>query len=323
MTEAIVDRLLRSEEPSVRYKVLVNVLGEDESAAKIKQLREKIKGCSRVKLLLSERRADGTTPYHPYQKWRGAHWILATLADLGYPSGDESLRPMLERSYKWLLSERHAESIRTIEGRVRRCGSQESNCVYYSLALGLADERTDELAQRLIKWQWPDGGWNCDKRPEAVNSSYHESIIPLRALSLYARLKGNEEAKEAADRAAELFLKRRLYKRQKDGKVMSKSFVDLFYPPYWHYGILIGLKVMAESGYIGDERCSDALDLLESKQLPDGGFPAERRYYETATPAKPSGRELVDWGGVSKTRSNEFVTADALFILRAAGRLQL
>ena len=278
MTEAIINQLLGSNEPSIRYKVRVNVLGEDPNTPKIKELRDEIRDSPRVKQLLSERQPDGTIPHHPYSKWFGAHWILATLADIGYPHRDESLLPMRDQVYGWLLSAEHQKAIRTINGRVRRCASQESNCVYSTLTLGIADERTDELVRRLIDWQWPDGGWNCDKRPEAVNSSYHESIIPLRALALYAKLKGSDEAEKAARRASDLFLKRRLFRRQRDGKAIGPSYVQLSYPPYWHYGVLIGLEVMAESGFIHDERCTDALDLLESKRLPDGGFPAEKRY---------------------------------------------
>ena len=76
---------------------------------------------------------------------------------------------------------------------------------------------------------------------------------------------------------------------------------------------------MAEAGFIHDPRCRDALDLLESKRLPDGGFPAEESFYRVRAEPR-TGRELVDWGGVSKTRMNEFVTADALGVLGAAGR---
>ena len=93
-----------------------------------------------------------------------------------------------------------------------------------------------------MRWQWPDGGWNCDKNPDAVNSSFMESLIPLRALALYSRLTGSEEAKGASKLAAEIFLKRRLYRRQRDGRIMNRSFVELHYPCYWHYDILFGLK---------------------------------------------------------------------------------
>jgi len=323
MTHTIIDRLLKSNEPSIRYKVRVNVLGEEPNSARIAELRGKIRNAARVKQLLSERQPDGRIPHHPYKKWFGAHWILATLADIGYPPGDESLLPMRDQVYEWLFVIGHRKGIRTINGRVRRCASQEGNCVYSMLTLGIADERTDDLVRRLIRWQWPDGGWNCDKRPQAINSSYHESVIPLRSLALFAKLRGSDEARAAAERAAELFLKRRLFRRQSDGSVIKPSFVELLYPPYWHYGVLFGLRVIAEAGFVHDERCRDALDLLESKRLPDGGFPAEKRYYKPITRNRVSGQDLVDWGGASNRRANEWATADALYILRAAGRLKL
>ena len=144
-----------------------------------------------------------------------------------------------------------------------------------------------------------------------------ESLIPLRALALHARR--NERSRAAAERAAEVFLGRRMYKSRRGGRVIAEDFVRLHYPCYWHYDILFGLRVMAEAGFVMDERCEEALGLLESKRLPDGGFPAEKRYYRLGE--KPAtGRSLVDWDGAGKRRANEFVTADALYVLKESGR---
>ncbi len=316
----IADHLLDSTEPSVQYKVLVNVLGEKPESPKISKLQEEIKSSPRVKLLLSERRKNGEIPHHPYRKWYGAHWVLATLADIGYPAKDKSLIPLREQVLNWLFSEDHQKYIRMINGRTRRCASQESNALYSLLTLGLADERTEELANRLIKWQWLDGGWNCDRDPKASNSSFWESLIPLRALSLHAKITSSRKSKEAAKRTSEVFLKRHLFKRQKDGKIMNEQFLQLHYPCYWRYDILFGLKVMAEAGFVKDKRCEDALDILESKRLPDGGFPAEAKFYRVSDKSSTS-CSRVDWGGTSKRRMNEFITADALFVLKKAGRL--
>jgi hypothetical protein len=262
---------------------------------------------------------------HAYQKWAGAHWVLASLADNFYPPGDGSLAPLREQEYDWLLSPDHLKkALQIIDGRARRCASQEANCVYSLLALGLDDERTDVLARRLLDWQWPDGGWNCDKRPEAHNSSFMETLIPLRALALYARVRKDDAAQAAVARAASVFLKRRLFKRQSDGTVIQEEFTKLHYPCYWHYDILFGLKVMAEAGLVRDPRCADALDLLESMCLPDGGFPATGRYFRVYDPslggAAGPGTDLYDWGPQSAKKMNEFVTVDALFVLREAGR---
>jgi hypothetical protein len=237
---------------------------------------------------------------------------------MGYPAGDDFL-PLRDAVYEWLLSESHSKGIKTVDGRVRRCASQEGNALYSTLRLGIADSRADELASRLMVWQWPDGGWNCDKNPSAGVSSFHETLLPMRGLALYAERTGSRKARSAVRKAAEVFLVRRMFKGRRDGKVISRDFTKLHYPSYWHYDILSGLKVMAEAGLIGDPRCSEALDLVESKRLPCGGFPAEGKYYK-ARPGKGSQRSAVDWGGGDKRRMNEFVTADVLALLAAAGR---
>jgi hypothetical protein len=247
--------------------------------------------------------------------------VLAALAELGYPPGDDSLIPLREQVYAWLLSAGHRSGVKVLAGRARRCASQEGNALFALLTLGLADERTEELVQGLLQWQWPDGGWNCDKNPEAIHSSFMESLLPLRGLALHARCTGSGRSRQAAERAADVFLKRELFKRRSDGRVIDEEFITLHYPWYWHYDILFGLKVMTEAGWLGDERCLAALDLLESRQLADGGFAAEKKYYQSNPKAK-TGRSLVDWGGTSRRKMNEFVTVEALFVLKAAERIK-
>ncbi|MFZ0543817.1 MAG: hypothetical protein WAM60_00165 [Candidatus Promineifilaceae bacterium] len=315
--DKVIEKLLDSDEPAIRYKVMVNVLGCDPDSAECRQLRQEIKASPRAEKLLSGWEWRSHMSPGPYRKWGGAHWVLADLADIGYPPGDEALIPLREHVLHWLFSKKHQDKIKAINDRVRRCASQEGNALYYLLTLGLADGRTDELAANLVKWQWPDGGWNCDKNPDACHSSFMESLIPLRGLALHARLTGNRQSQAAAKRAAEIFLKRRLFQRQSDGSIIDEDFVRLHYPCYWHYDILFGLKVMAEAGFIGDDRCREALNLLESKRLPDGGFPAEKAYYRV-TDKPVSNRSLVSWGDTSKRQMNEFVTADALYVLKAA-----
>jgi hypothetical protein len=275
------------------------------------------RGQEAARALLSERDAEGRIAGHPYDKWRGAHWVLSMLADIGYPAGDEGLIPLRDQVLEWLLRRQP----RTVDGRVRVCCSIEGNAVWYLLKLGLADERVDRLVERMLEWQWPDGGWNCDLKADGKTSSFMETLIPLRALALYAERRGASTAREAARGAAEVFLSRRLFRRRTDGSVIHPTFLRLHYPCYWHYDILFGLRVMAEAGFIGDERCAEALDLLESKRLPEGGWPAEEQYYQVG-PQAESRQSLVDWGGASKRVMNEWVTAQALAALEAAKRIQ-
>src|SRR2546427_3716658 len=289
----IVDHLADSTHPAVQYKFRTDVLGEDPDYGNLRKIQSRIRLSQLTKKLLSQRERDGMIPYHPYAKWYGAHWVLADLADLHYPVGDKSLLAFREQEYEWLFSDSHLETAPFSESRSgtvfssdrpRIHASMEANAVFSLLRLGLNDERTNQLVDRLLKTQWPDGGWNCDRRPPPANptiSSFHETITPLRALALHAEITKSPRSRVNAKRAAEVFLKRRMYKRQRDCRIMEHSFTQLHYPPYWHYDILFGLKVLTEAGLIRDKRCVDALDLLESKLLKNGGFPAEARYYHT------------------------------------------
>lgn len=305
-----------SAEPALAWKVAVDVLGASEDSPEACCAQAEVRDAPLVRELI----AKCDRQHSPYKKWDGAHWVLSILGDLGYPPGDEALRPLIDDTFSCYLSKAHERYIQRIDGRVRRCASQEGYAAWSSLRLGFADSRTEELVSRLLKWQWPDGGWNCDKHPEADSSSFMETLIPLRALALYAKVTGEAKVRTAVEHAAEVFSTRQLFKRRSDSQVMNPHFAILHYPCYWHYDILFGLKVLAEAGFIGDPRCVAALDLLESKCLPDGGFPAEASYTRQTRP-QLSGYSPVNWGGISRKKMNPFVTADALYVLRMAGRL--
>jgi hypothetical protein len=212
-------------EPVIRWKTIINLMGNEPTSPEVQRAKVEFASSQIIQRLLSDRNGDGLIPYHPYDKWFGAHWVLSLLADFSFPKGNEALKPLLNQSYCWLLSKEHEKNIRMINGRVRRCASQEGNCIYYSLVLGLADERTEELANRLLKWQWDDGGWNCDKRSEASTSSFNETLIPLRGLTWYAKTSGDPKIEKAVSRAAEVFLKRHLFKRMRDENVIDRNFM--------------------------------------------------------------------------------------------------
>ncbi|HEV8338777.1 MAG TPA: hypothetical protein VGR25_03860 [bacterium] len=259
---------------------------------------------------------------------------MATLADLGYPPGDRTLMPLRDQLLDHWLAPRYfrefevgskaksyeIRGVPVMQGRHRRCASQQGNALFAIVTLGLANTRTEALVERLLHWQWPDGGWNCDRNPRADTSSFMETLTPLRGLVAFANQGGESRVRQAIKRAAGVFLDRQLFRRRSNGALISREFVELHYPLYWHYDILGGLKVMAEAGMSRDRRCQPALDLLQDKQLADGGFPAERRYY-TVSKRIVLGAEVVDWGGTSKRVSNPWVTVNALTVLKAAGRL--
>ncbi len=104
------------------------------------------------------------------------------------------------------------------------------------------------LADRLIGWQWPDGGWNCDRHPEAHHSSVNESLPPIWGLHEYAAVTGDARARDAALRGAEFLLDHRVFRSHTTGDVMHRRVVDIRWPAYWHYDILQALLVLSRLG---------------------------------------------------------------------------
>jgi hypothetical protein len=148
----------------------------------------------------------------------------------------------------------------------------------------------------------------------------YETLLPMRGLHAYGVAHNDAGAHDAARTAAEVLLSRRLIFRRSTGALIRGDWAKLHYPVYWHYDVLAALKGIAELGLVGDPRCVDGLDLLQRKQLPTGGWAAEAKYYRVAGQLESSGVDYVSWGGVSAHRMNEWVSADALAVLTAAGR---
>lgn len=321
----IIKELLNSINPTIRYKTQIMLLDEPTESIGIKKLEEEIKTSPMATALLSTLQKDGTIHTNPYKKWQGPMWTLVSLAHIDYPQGLPFLHPIRDQVYDWLLEDKHLKFPRSYlipgqENRFRRCASQEAYVIWFTLKLGIADERTDTLVQRLIEWQWPDDGWNCDKREAAKKSSLIETFIPVFALNYYGKLKNDKTALNVSNRAAEVLLKRKLYKSHATGKVIHKNFTLLSYPNFFNYNILTTLKIMADVDLIHDERCNDALELLISKKLTNGGFPLERRITKTTTELVTRG-SYADWGVSGKKKHNEFVTVESLYVLKKVNRL--
>jgi hypothetical protein len=316
--DGLLARFAASDDPVLAYKARLlaawPLAGLQEASEEAEALRGGIATSPMALALLSGREPDGTIRTHPYKKWQGPHWTLVSLALIDYPPGDRSLLPMMEQVYAWLLA-REIPGRRTPPGqesRARFCASMEANAIWYSIRLGLDDERTAQLARTLIRWQWPDGGWNCDDRATAV-SSFQETAIPVRGLWAFGQRYGDAPALEAVARASELLLARRLLWRRRDGRLIEPDWgghVDRIHFPVQFYDVLFALQVMAEVGRIGDGRCTDALRLLESKRLPDGGFPLEESNATKADKIVSRG-SFAGWGPTGKRRANPLVSLAA------------
>jgi hypothetical protein len=246
--------------------------------------------------------------HHPYKKWQGAHWRLVSFVELGGHDHPTAVA-MLEHVLDWLCEPARLRTVPVIEGRARRCASQEGNAVFVASALGHA-ESVAPLVTELVKWQWDDGGWNCDRRPSATHSSFHETVWPLRGLLAYHRAVGDPVALHAAQRAAELLLRHRLYRSARTKAVINRAWLDVHWPPYWHYDVLQGLRAIAETGHTSRREANDAVAWLRAREQDGRWHTSGRRYW------KPPGSvgsvvEVLDWSELA----SDVVTAQARAVL--------
>lgn len=300
--------------------------GDAEQSPAMRRLRRAIGSSEIGQRLLMGLRGER---FSPYRKWQGPHWTLYSLAELGFPPGEARLLPMRQRVMDWMFARAFLRPPMTVilpdqPDRPRRCASMEGNAIWSQVLLGIVDEAcVPRLVERLVAFQWPDGGWNCDRRPGARTSSVQETLLPLRGLACWARSTGDERAKRSARRAAEFLLERRLLWRKRDGAVIEPEWggpVDRVHYPIRFYDVLSALLVMTEMGLVRDPRCADALDLLESKRLADGTVPVEWTSVRKTDRIESRGT-YADWGPLRKRTGHPLVTVDALYVLREAGRV--
>jgi hypothetical protein len=253
--------------------------------------------------LLSGQHADGGFGVHPYSKWTGSHWRLVSLVELGVPRTSRPARLAAQDVLRWIAAP--SEPV-VVDGRERRHASMEGNALAVCCRLGMArDRRVRHLVEVLLRSQWPDGGWNCDRKPGATHSSFHESLAPIRGLVEYHRATSDSAALVAASAAGELLLRHGLFKTMSTGHAIHPEWLHIHWPQYWHYDFFHGLRAVFSLGRIGDPRAADAVDRLRSLRRADGTWRVGGRpYWHRRT-------EVVDWGD-----ARQVVTPIALGMLQ-------
>jgi hypothetical protein len=322
---AAVEWLASSQEPAVRYRAKTWLLDAGEDDPSLSSDRAAVFDGDNVSTLL-----DFPGPeVSPYRKWWGLHWRLVSLADFDLPVGDRpdvgrAVDAAVDRELTWITNPRHLESVKPIDGLYRADASIEGNALYAASRFGYAgDPRARLLVEKLLEWQWPDGGWNCDRRSSGYRSSFHESWATAIGLATWRDATAKRDAlapdaDAAARRTAELLLDHRLFRTLGGHRQIHSSMAALHWPAYWHYDFLAGLRVLAatDPALLRDPRAADALDLLESRRRPDGRFATTHAWWQAGRHVT-SPTDVVDWG---RGRPSEVLTLHALAVLKFAGR---
>ncbi len=178
--EAAIDWLLGCAEPAIRYLTRRDLLGEEAA-----EDEKSILDGPMVTALLDGQRLDGAFPGHG---WSSTMWRLVSLVELAIPPDE----PRAIAGADWFLDRvlekpHHRGRPTIIDGLHRFCSNREGHALVIAARLGLTDDpRVHRIAEALIEWQWPDGGWNCHRNASGRRSSFQESLAAAWGLHEYA-----------------------------------------------------------------------------------------------------------------------------------------
>ena len=141
------------------------------------------------------------------------------------------------------------------------------------------DQDVSAVVARLLGEQLEDGGWNCDAENGSIRSSFATTINVLEGLLAHERATGGSpKAVAARRRGEEYLLERQLLRRKSTGAVVNPAWLHCSFPTRWHYDVLRALDYFRSAADPPDPRMTEAIDLLRSKQQPDGTWLLENTH---------------------------------------------
>jgi hypothetical protein len=279
-------------DPSIRWQVLEALLSAPAASVTAERARVATEGWGAE--LLAHQDAEGTWAQGLYSpKWVSTTYTMLLLRDLGLPAD----HPQAQQACAVMLDA--AVGPRSRGG----IGWASETCVAGLVlsilsAFEVDDDRLDRFVVHLLREQMSDGGWNCQYRRGADHSSMNTTILALEALVRYERHRARQArrltaVRESQRRGREFLLVHHLYRSHRTGDVIQRSYLRFAFPPQWHFDVLRALDYFRDAGAPRDARLADGIDVVRSKQRPDGRWTLEHRYkardwFQMETVGRPS-----------------------------------
>jgi hypothetical protein len=290
-----VDWLLDSD-PAIRWQVMRDLT--DASPAAIAAERDRVPHEGLGAGILARQGVDGAWHRAGAPDWLPTLFTLQLLRATGVDRADPAVSSAvarLEAGFRW---DEEFGKKPFFEGEVEPCINGGA------LALGAYFGRPIEsLARRLAGEQLDEGGWNCEA-PKSTRSSFHTTICVLEGLLEYERAVGSApEIAAARRRGEEYLLERGLFRRRSTGEVANPAFLELAFPPRYHYDVLRALDYLRAADVRRDARMGEAVQVIESRQQADGRWLLDRAYEEAlAFPLGESVGEPSRWNTLRALR---------------------
>jgi hypothetical protein len=206
------------------------------------------------------------------QPWTATEPTLTLLRAFGVDPGCETVRRAVAQVADHCRWEHAGQPF--FAGEVEPCINGRT------VALGVYFGRDVEgIVARLLGEQLEDGGWNCWAEYGSVRSSFDTTINVLEGLLAHEQATGGSaESIAARRRGEEYLLERKLFRRKSTGEVVNPAWLQCSFPTRWHYDVLRGLEHFRAAGDPPDQRVDEAIQVLRSKEQPDGPWLLENTH---------------------------------------------
>jgi hypothetical protein len=279
----VLDWLLDSD-PAIRWQVLQDLAHAPVEVSSAERARVATEGWGAQLLALQgedgqwaggacfpSRKFRPVSP-EPGQPWTATLPTLQLLRDFGVDPRADRVRWAVAQVRDHCRWEHAGQPF--FSGEVEPCinGRTVTLGVYFG-------QNVDGVVSRLLGEQLGDGGWNCEAENGSVYSSFATTINVLEGLLAHERATGGSaESIAVRRRGEEYLLERRLFRRKSTGEIVNPAWLQFSFPIRWHYDVLRALEYFRLAGDAPDPRMDEAIDLLRSKQQPDGTWLLENTH---------------------------------------------
>ena len=254
--------LTKSDQPSIRYFALRELLGKGNRDTEVRLARSQIPIKGWARQILDAQRPVGTwvsdeSLYRP--KYVCTNWMLLVLSDLGLTKENPRVKKSAEL---WMKRFAKADGGFGVEDDPKSELCIVGNTARALIRFGYEDHpKVQSAIDWLVKNQKDNGGWHCFG-DEGVIDAWEG----MSAFASYPRQKWTRSVKNSVEKGAEFYLERRLHR---EGRAYAPWY-RLHYPAQYFYDILVGLDVITALGFTDDLRLKDDLDRLKAKMSKAG-----------------------------------------------------
>ncbi len=343
--QKVIDWLLEDDNPPVKKRTLINLLGEKEDSPQVQAVSAQVNQYPPIKTILHHWELFWTAEgefNHSYKKYQGGYWQIIFLGEMGADGNDERIR----KGGEYILNKRKQGGLYypSDDGKTKFIHCLSANVLkgLYKLGFG-GDERVLEGLENLAGKVAADGGAPCFVLElSLLDDCYMTLPWILNALTLIPPEKRSENIRKAIDICIQKLLEREVYfyvpdqasgwtkrvgqiykettsgsaakqmraelpnwKQKVTGYVEKDSWTVLGFPLHYNPDILEALLALKAAGVGKVPQVEKALKAVEKLRLDDGRWKMGRSL---------NGKMIAEVE--AKGKPSKWVTVRALEVLK-------